>query len=202
MPFIEPLHRADLGHLEETFQGTEGFLGFLPNDVLTMAHLPEATQAFMDFCLTLYGNATLPEELLLMVGMVASAASGCRYCTAHNANKLSEAGVSAEKIAHVWEFEANPLYTPAEKAALSLAFAGGQSPSQVTQATYDELRRYYTDKEIVELLFVICQFGFWNRWNDSVGTVLEDTPRTFSEGTLPAEHWSLDKHAASATQTA
>lgn len=195
MPFIEPLNRNDLGHLEETFKGTEGFLGFLPNDVLTMAYLPEATKAFMDFCLTLYGNAKLPQELLLMVGMMASAASGCRYCTAHNANKLSEEGTNQEKIANIWMYETNPMFTPAERAALALAVTAAQSPSMVQQEHYDELRRYYTDKEIVEMLFVICQFGFWNRWNDSVGTVLEDKPKTFSEDALPAEHWSLDKHA-------
>lgn len=195
MPFIEPLKREDLSDLEVTFQGTEGFLGFLPNDVLTMAHLPEATQAFLDFCLTLYGNAKLPQELLLMVGMMASAASGCRYCTAHNANKLTEAGVENEKIAKIWMYETDPIFTPAERAALALAATAAQSPSLVQQEHYDELRQYYTDKEIVEILFVICQFGFWNRWNDSVGTVLEDTPKSFSENVLPSEHWSLDKHA-------
>ena len=194
MPFIQPLARKDLAHLEDTFQGTEGFLGFLPNDVLTMAHLPEATKAFMDFCLTLYGNATLPPDLLLMVGMMASAASGCRYCTAHNANKLSEEGINPEKIANIWMYESDPMFTSAERAALDLAVHAAQTPNLVRQAHYDALRLHYTDKENVEMLFVICQFGFWNRWNDSVGTVLEETPKTFSQNALPPEHWSLGKH--------
>jgi len=197
MPFIAPLDRATLPELEQTFKDTEAFLGFLPNDVLTMASMPEATEAFMDFCVAIYKNASLPHVVLQMVGMVASSASGCRYCTAHLANKLFEEGGEKDKIADVWLYETSPLFTPAERAALALAQACGQSPSQVEAAHYEVLRKYYTEREIVELMFVICQFGFWNRWNDGVGTVLEDTPRTFSEDTLPKAHWSLGKHAAS-----
>lgn len=196
MPFIEPLKRADLPELEQTFQDTEGFLGFLPNDVLTMGYMPEPTKAFMDFCLAIYKNATLPHTLLHMVGMVASSASGCRYCTAHLANKLFEEGGEREKIADIWLYETSPLFTPAEKAALALAQNAAQSPSQVEQAHYDALRKHYSEREIVELLFIICQFGFWNRWNDGVGTLLETAPKTFSEETLPQEHWSLGKHGS------
>ncbi|MEM9287447.1 MAG: carboxymuconolactone decarboxylase family protein [Pseudomonadota bacterium] len=196
MPFIEPLPRESLPDLEPTFQDTESFLGFLPNDVLTMAYMAEPTKAFMDFCLAIYKNATLPQILLHLVGMVASAASGCRYCTSHLANKLFDEGADKQKITDVWLYETSPLFTPAERAALALAQACGQSPSQVDQAHYDALRKHYTEREIVELMFIICQFGFWNRWNDGVGTVLEDAPRTFSEQTLPEEHWSLGKHAA------
>lgn len=194
MPFIEPLKREDLSDIEEAMAGCEQFLGFLPNDVLTMGHMPEATAAFMNFCLTLYSTATLPQPLLHLVGMVASAASGCRYCTAHTANKASDEGVPAEKIAKVWEFEDNPLFAPHEQAALRFAQNAGQSPSQVSAEDYSELRNYFSEREIVEMLFVICQFGFWNRWNDSVGTQLEVGPKSFSEATLPAEHWSLSKH--------
>lgn len=194
MPFITPLNRNDLAPLEQTLQNTEAFLGFLPNDVLTMAYMPEATKAFMDFCLSLYQNATLPPVLLHRVGMVASAASGCRYCTAHLANKLFAEGGDADKIADIWSYQTSELFDEAERAALSFAQAAGQSPSQVVQAHYDAMRKHFTEHEIVEILFVICQFGFWNRWNDSVGTTLEASPKDFSEKTLPSQHWSLGKH--------
>lgn len=195
MPFIEPLNRTELSNIEDALQGCESFLGFLPNDVLTMGHMPEATAAFMDFCLTLYSSATLPQPLLHLVGMVASAASGCRYCTAHTANKAFEEGVDAEKVSRVWEYESSDLFGPHERAALRLAQKAGQSPSQTEESDFIELRKHFTEREIVELLFVICQFGFWNRWNDSVGTRLESTPKRFSEDTLPEQHWSLSKHA-------
>ena len=196
MAFLAPLNRSDVPTLEPTFQDTETFLGFLPNDVLTMARMPEATEAFMHFCISIYRNATLPQTLLHMVGMMSSAASGCRYCTAHTANKAFEEGVDQAKVAAMWDFETSPLFTDAERAALNFAMNAGQSPSAVTAADYDALRAHYSDDEITEMLFVICQFGFWNRWNDSVGTLLEDTPRQFAETNLSGEKWTLDKHGS------
>jgi len=195
MPFIKPLERKNLSSLEETFQGTEGFLGFLPNDVLTMAYIPQATEAFMHFCVSLYQNATLPTPIVHLIGMMASAASGCRYCTAHTANKSFEEGIGKEKIAALWEFETSEYFTESERAALSFALAAGQTPNLVEQAHYNRLRKHFTEKEIVEMLFIICQFGFWNRWNDSVGTQLENTPKSFAEDALPSNAWQLGKHA-------
>lgn len=194
MPFIEPLPRSELSDLEDALSAMEKFLGFVPNDVLTMAHHPAQTRAFMDFCLAIYQNATLPHELLHLIGMATSAAAGCRYCTAHTANKASEVGVDPEKVAKLWEYESSPLFDSRERAAITFALNAGQSPSQVGAEDYQELRKYYTEAEIVEMLFVICQFGFWNRWNDSVGTQLEAKPKDFAETALPEKHWSINKH--------
>jgi uncharacterized peroxidase-related enzyme len=194
MARLAPLERSSLPSLEPTFALTEGFLGFLPNDVLTMAHMPQATRAFMEFCVTIYREATLPENLLHLVSLVASAAAGCRYCTSHTANKLSEVGERAEKIAAVWEFQTSPIFSAAEKAALQLAFGAGQSPSSVTDEDFKIAREHFSDREIVEILMIVCQFGFWNRWNDTVATKLEAIPATFSRDNLPATRWSIDKH--------
>lgn len=195
MAYLAPLARSSLPELEPTFQLTEGFLGFLPNDVLTMAHLPQTTRLFLEFCVSLYTEATLPPELLHLVSMMASTSAGCRYCTAHTANKTAQTGVAVEKIKQLWNFETSPLFSPAERAALTLALLAAQSPSGVTAGTIDDAKQFYSEAEIVQLLFVICQFGFWNRWNDALATTLEDAPRAFSLSALPDTRWTAGKHS-------
>ncbi len=195
MSHLTPLDRADLPQLEPTLQKTEQFLGFLPNDVLTMARMPEATAAFMEFCIAIYTTATLPVPFLHLIGLVSSAAAGCRYCTAHTANKAAEDGVEQAKISAVWEYETNPLFTEPERVALQFANDASQVPTQVTSENFDALREHFDDNEITQLLMVICQFGFWNRWNDNVATTLELTPRKFASEALDSEHWELGKHA-------
>jgi alkylhydroperoxidase family enzyme len=192
MPNLQPLARESLPELEPTFQLTEGFLGFLPNDVLTMAHMPQTTQRFMEFCVSLYREATLPVTLLQLVGLVASAAAGCRYCTAHTANMAGRVNVASEKVAAIWEFETSTLYTDAERAALRLAFNTAQSSA--TPELFAAAKAHYSESEIVQILIVVCQFGFWNRWNDSVATTLEDGPKAYSLKHLPAARWTPDKH--------
>lgn len=195
MAYLTPLAREAVPELETTFALTEGFLGFLPNDVLTMARLPGPTRAFMEFCIAIYQSASLPQPLLHLVGMMASSAAGCRYCTAHTANKAQEDGVAAEKVAALWDYETSPLFSEGERAALAFAQRAGHAPSLVTATDYDALRAHFSDTEITELLFVICQFGFWNRWNDSVATLLEPGPRDFAKAALAPTHWTQDKHS-------
>lgn len=57
-----------------------------------------------------------------------SGASGCRYCQAHAAHGAAIiAGADEVKVAAVWEFETSDLFCPAERAALNLALAAGQT---------------------------------------------------------------------------
>lgn len=193
-PYLKPLLRADLPEMEPTFQLTEQFLGFLPNDVLTMARMPAATKAFMDFCIAVYSTATLSPQLLHLVGLMASSAAGCVYCTAHTANKSNEDGVDAAKISAIWEFQNSPLFDAGERGALSFALKAAQTPSGLDAEDFRVLAQHYSDVEITEILMVICQFGFWNRWNDSVATTLETTPFDFAEATLPKARWKAGKH--------
>ena len=195
MTHITPLIRSDLPELEQTFKKTEAFLGFLPNDVLTMARMPEATAAFMDFCIAIYTTATLPVPFLHLIGLVSSAAAGCRYCAAHTANKAKEDGVVQEKIDAVWEYETSSIFTEAERVALRFTSAASQTPTQVNAEHFEDLRKHFTENEITQLLMVICQFGFWNRWNDTVATQLEAIPRKFARENIDGKNWTLGKHA-------
>ena len=41
---------------------------------------------------------------------------------------------------------------------------------------------------------VVALFGFLNRWNDAMGSALEDLPRAKGEERLAAAGWSPGKH--------
>jgi alkylhydroperoxidase family enzyme len=126
--------------------------------------------------------------------MVASSAAGCRYCQAHTSHAAEKAG-AGEKLAAVWDFEISPLFTEAERAALRLARDAALVPNQATDAHFSELRRHYSDAEILELVAVVSLFGFLNRWNDTLATRLEPGPRRFAERELAGRGWEVGKHA-------
>ena len=48
-------------------------------------------------------------------------------------------------------------------------------------AELDELRKFYSDKQIVEIALVISIFGFHNRWNQIMRTPLEEPVLEFRE---------------------
>jgi hypothetical protein len=95
----------------------------------------------------------------------------------------------------VWEFRSSPLFTEGEKAALDFAIAAASVPNSVSDAMFAQMRKHWSENQIVEILAVIATFGFLNRWNDSLGTPLEDEPLAVGEKHLAPRGWSAGKHA-------
>lgn len=107
-------------------------------------------------------------------------------------------GADAEKVAAVWKFESSTLFTDPdpERAALRLARDAAQVPNATTAAHVDELRRHFTETEILDLVAMISLFGFLNRWNETMATALEDEPRAFGHTHLTTQGWEPGKHDA------
>lgn len=58
----------------------------------------------------------------------------------------------------------------------------------------ENLHKYWNDGEIVEMLGVISLFGFLNRWNDSMGTTIEDDAINTGKKYLDKNGWEVGKH--------
>lgn len=59
---------------------------------------------------------------------------------------------------------------------------------------YIELRKHWTEEQIVEIVGVISLFGFLNRWNDTMATPLEGEPIEVAEKYLVRGGWKIGKH--------
>lgn len=201
MANLDPLRREDLPELEELFQHYDETLSFVPNSLYTMARRPEILRAFSDLITKIWRTGTLPIELKPLIAVVSSSAAGCRYCQAHEAVDARERGVDAAKIADVWEFETSLLYSEAERAALRFARDASLQPNLVAPQHFEDLRKHFTEGEIVEIMAVVSLFGFLNRWNDTLGTDLEDEPLQFAGETYSPDHWEPGKHLSTPPST-
>ncbi|MEM8983954.1 MAG: carboxymuconolactone decarboxylase family protein [Pseudomonadota bacterium] len=193
-PYLAPLRREEVPQLEPLFEMCMELLGFVANDLLTIARKPEFAQKILEFTMTVMDESTLPDDLINLINLLASATAGCRYCTGHTANRAGEFGMDAAKVAAIWEFESSPLYSERERAALMFTLKASQTPSGLDKPDFEAASKHFSDTEIVEMLMIICQMGFWNRWNDSLATTLEPTPLAFSKATLPGTRWQAGKH--------
>lgn len=194
MTFITPKSRGELAELEPVFQMVEASMGFVPNSMLTMAHWPELLQAFAGLGGTVLAGGELDSELKQLIAFVASNAAGCRYCQAHTSHSAVRAGASEEKVQAAFEFESSDLFSEAERAALRVALHAGMNPNAVEPAHMETLQQHFSDKQYVEVVAVISLFGFLNRWNDTMATTLEDSPRTFASDKLAQSGWDVSKH--------
>lgn len=196
MTRVAPLDWEDMSDLHELLSPIKTRMGFIPTSQRVMARKPKILTAFIGLTRAVYDpEGEVPLPLRNMIAMVASQASGCLYCQAHTSSNASRAGLTAEKIAAVWEYRTSELFTPAERAALEFAICAASVPNAVTDDVMDELRVHFSDDQIVEIMAVVAMFGYLNRWNDSMATGLEDEPLKFAENALTGTGWTAGKHA-------
>lgn len=194
MAHIKPLPKNLHSDLEPKFDHYQKTRGFIPNSILTMQRRPEISKAFMNLNQAILYEGTVSEELKMLVSLIASQAAGCRYCQAHMANLSKIYNASKEKIEAVWEFKTSPLFSDAERAALNLAFSGAVVPNQAKVEDFDELKKYFDEDQIVEIVASISLFGYLNRWNDTMATDLEDYPKEVAESLIASKGWNPGKH--------
>lgn len=196
MPHLDPLPWEANPQFRDRFEHYQNTRGFVPNSILTMQRRPAIAQAFMDLNKAVLYEGTVAEELKMLVSLVTSQASGCRYCQAHMTNLASIYEASDEKIRAVWEFETSPLFSPAERAALRLGYHAALVPNEATNDDFDELKKHFDDGQIVEIVATIALFGYLNRWNDTMATTLEQRAVEVAGRAIAAVGWRAGKHEA------
>jgi uncharacterized peroxidase-related enzyme len=195
MPHLDPLPWDASPQFRERFEHYQSTRGFVPNSILTMQRRPGIAQAFMDLNKAVLYEGTVAEELKMLVSLVTSQASGCRYCQAHMTNLASIYRASDEKIRAVWDFETSQLFSPAERAALRLGYHAALVPNEATAADFDELKRHFDEGQIVEIVATIALFGYLNRWNDTMATALEPRAIEVASRAIGDMGWQAGKHA-------
>ena len=198
MPRIEPLEPEENPYVQELIERTTKNMGFPANSFLTMARWPELAEAFANLAKTVnFSETELPVGLKRLVSYVVSRSSGCQYCTAHTGFQATRSGgIEAEKIEAAFEYERSPLFSDAERAALRVAQGAAAVPNAVSDEDFAELKKHFTDRQIVELVGQVAVFGFLNRWNDTMATELEAMPTRFGKDHLAKDGWQAGKHAA------
>ncbi|WP_318310882.1 carboxymuconolactone decarboxylase family protein [Flagellimonas crocea] len=198
MPLVNPLspdHDPQTKELAEFFNET---LGFCPNSVLTMQHRPAISKAFINLNKAVMANeGRVTSALKRMIAWVSSNATGCRYCQAHAIRAAERYGAKQEQLDNIWEYRTHNAFSEAEKAALDFALAASQVPNTVNTDIKKELYKHWNDGEIVEMMGVISLFGYLNRWNDSMGTDIEDGAVESAEKYLGEVGWQKGKHDGS-----
>jgi uncharacterized peroxidase-related enzyme len=196
MALVRPYEESEFDpDLLEFVQFFKGPLGVIPNSVRTMARRPAIAKAFTELNIAVMKcEGAVTPEFKRIIGYVTSYVSGCRYCQAHTILGSQRFGSTDERLNDVWNFAESTHFTDAEKAALAFAHAAALVPNSVTEEIGDELHKHWEEDDIVEIMAVIALFGYLNRWNDSMGSALEELPIEAGEKYLGNTDWEVGKH--------
>ena len=174
--------------------------GYNDRQNFEMERWPELRAKMNDLFKLVFPGRLVPGELKQFVFTAASLASGCTHCQSHGSYHLHNLGVADDKIQALWSYQTSEQFTPAERAALDLAFAAGVAPNASGPENFVELRKHYSDEQIIEILAVIAIGGFLNRWNDTIATVTDQESIDFAKRVLEPAGWRQGKHQGAAQE--
>ena len=90
------------------------------------------------------------------------------YCLASHVRLAKGLGWSDDQLANLADWRHRDDFNPAEKAALRLAETVTGNANALSDEQFAELREYYSEGEVVELLCAIGLFNYFNRFNNAL----------------------------------
>jgi AhpD family alkylhydroperoxidase len=110
------------------------------------------------------GECGLDHKLIHLVKMRASQINGCAFCIDMHSKDARAAGETEQRLYELDAWRETPFYSERERAALEWTEALTLvSQTHVPDSVYDEVRKQFSEKEIVDLTLAVSMINLWNR---------------------------------------
>jgi uncharacterized peroxidase-related enzyme len=177
MPTIE---KEDIsGDLERFYESVTALLGRVPRFYRTIASAPWLAMCFLPINATAqrqWPGTRISGRIKELVVIKTSHVNGCKYCYAHNTALGEAAGISHDEIVEISsdDYLKSETLSAAEKAAVRWAEAMTLNQAAADDVLFAELKRHFSDGEIVEVSMVCAMFNMINRLTDSLRVPIEE----------------------------
>jgi alkylhydroperoxidase family enzyme len=119
-------------------------------------------------------------------------ARGSQFVFSQHCKSCRSVGISEEKIRAIPAWSSSDVFSPEERAVLAytddLVLAGGR----VSDETFDRLRVFLTDEEILELTYITCTYELHATICRALRLEYDDVPERIREVAAPGDEQSLD----------
>ena len=110
------------------------------------------------------GKVFTDAKLRALVELRVSQINGCAFCLDMHANEARHLGESQQRLDCVAAWREAPFFSERERAALAWAeslthVAETRAPDEI----YNEVKKHFPDKELVDLTAVVGMINLWNR---------------------------------------
>jgi alkylhydroperoxidase family enzyme len=125
---------------------------------------------------------TLGSRFQTMLFWIVSRANNCAYCMGHQESKLTAAGLLDDQIAALdgdWS-----AFSEKDRAAFTLARKLTYEPHRLTDADIAAAKRFYTDVQVLEIIFAVGNFNAMNRWTGGM-KIPQEEHRVYLTPTAP-----------------
>ena len=165
MAIISSLEKDQAGdEAQEVYEKFEK-TGKVPEWVKVMAHSPKILKEFTDLFKVIMGEGKIEPLLKWKIAFVISNSLKCPFCVDVTTKMLKTLGASEEVIEKVKKGEGS---TEDEKELLALVKEVTLKAYVCTPELLTELKKDFSEREIVEIVSIIGLFNYINRFNNTL----------------------------------
>ena len=135
-----------------------------------LAHRPAMFANFLGFYASV--GRSLDRKLYEAVYLRTSLINGCYYCTQHHIVGAKRAGLTVEQRSALKSGDYSP-FSPAEQSALRYSEKLTRTPDAARDADFVDLKKYFSDEQIVDLHMLIGLANLTNRVTGPLALDLE-----------------------------
>ena len=146
--------------------------GPFENQAKIFAQRPPALRHIMSLLLELADENVLPKKYLEIALVVVSKINECTYCVDHHAPRLTAQGLDANVSNHILDAEV-PGFDKVDMLVRDYAVQVTEKAPYMRDSIFEDLRKYFSEPQIVELTLRIALCGFFNRFNDALQIGIE-----------------------------
>ena len=160
------------GSAKELLEDAEHRWGYSSNIVRAYALAPKVMEAEDVWSKGVMYTGFLPRELKEAIATTVSITNDCYYCANSHAYALTLAGGETKEAIACKQLDFNS-FGESEQAALKFTQKAVKDPKSISQEDINQLKEYYSEGEIVEIVTVIQQFMGYNWFVTILGLKLE-----------------------------
>jgi uncharacterized peroxidase-related enzyme len=158
--------------LRPTYEAFCGSYGNFANQVAVLAHSPSALRHIGGLMMEWRAQGNLSRRVVEVAVVTVSRLNRCPYCIAHHGPVLVEQGLPAEAVEAILE-PAPPGFEPLDVLVRDYARLVIERPWGIRDQVFDDLRRSFSDAQIVELTLRISLCNLFNQLNESMQIEVE-----------------------------
>ena len=142
------------------------------------AHTPEISKGIVALGGALKTHRSLPDRLVELVRLRVAFHNQCRSCMAIRYQDGVEAGIDEDLVCSLEKPQEASDLSEAEKAAINYGELFATNHLAINDSVYDNLRKYFSEEEIVELSITVAWFVGMGRLAATYHMV-EELPKAF-----------------------
>jgi uncharacterized peroxidase-related enzyme len=135
-----------------------------------LAHRPEMLKTFLSFYASV--GRSLDRKLYELIYLRVSFIHECHYCTQHHVASSKRVGLTADDWAALQAGNFSG-FSEKDRAALTYVEKITRAPHQITETDFDELKKHFSEPEIVDIHMLAGLANLTNRVTDPLGLELE-----------------------------